>query len=213
MANPPAPIDDEQLQGALRNQVALLAMGKGPDGKPIECTASERLKAIEMLRSVPSRAASSRGGQGEETAPHHTRSDLRLLGQAIRHRWDIPEKVYKEAPEEMERIIKTGSLRERCSAATILAKMHEQNEGTHSTVEVGIGIATGEAVRDAMGAIGSDAGYQEYLRSGASDSDASAICEAGIGGDADALEAREASRRNGSGRNGRAAGRNGDPDG
>lgn len=156
------------------------------------------------------------GGKGDELGSdtRHRRRDLALINRAIRKGWKIPKEALKACPKIAFGIVKEGKTdREKTRAMEVLIKMKGQNEGTHSTVDVGIGIATGEAVRDAMGVIESDARYQEHLRSGAADSDASAICEAGLGGDADALEAREASRRNGSGGNGRAAGRNGDSDG
>ena len=56
-----------------------------------------------------------------------TRSDLRLLEQAIRNRWEIPESIYAAVPATLANILLKGTNREKLAAAKVFAEIVKQN--------------------------------------------------------------------------------------
>lgn len=64
----------------------------------------------------------------ELIADGHERRDLRTIGAAIRKQWLIPESLFTELGERLEKIITYGEPREQIQAARVLIAMHESNE-------------------------------------------------------------------------------------
>ena len=60
--------------------------------------------------------------------PPHVRAGLNLVGQAVRNQWDIPESVYKQLGARINRILKTGTPREKLAAAKVLLAMSAAND-------------------------------------------------------------------------------------
>lgn len=57
-----------------------------------------------------------------------SRSDLQMIGQAVRHRWHIPEQLYTALPMQLAALLAKGTPREKIAAAKVLAQIHGQNE-------------------------------------------------------------------------------------
>lgn len=57
------------------------------------------------------------------------RSDLRLIGRAIREGWKIPPQILEVLPAQVVKIFVSGDTgtREKLRAAEVLMKMHAQN--------------------------------------------------------------------------------------
>ena len=58
------------------------------------------------------------------------RSDVRMLEQAVRNRWQLPEQLYVALPTQMMRLLAHGTPREQIAAARVLALLHQANEET-----------------------------------------------------------------------------------
>jgi hypothetical protein len=56
-----------------------------------------------------------------------SRSDMRLVGQAIRHGWNIPPELMDKLPEAMARVVVEGKPRDKIGAAKVLVQMHAMN--------------------------------------------------------------------------------------
>ena len=59
-----------------------------------------------------------------------SRSDLRMMEQAVRQNWNIPDAIFKALPGVMAKILSDGSNREKVAAARVLAALHSQNQAT-----------------------------------------------------------------------------------
>jgi len=55
------------------------------------------------------------------------RSDMRMLEQAVRHRWELPASLYEALPLVLAKILSNGTAREQVAAARVLAQLHAQN--------------------------------------------------------------------------------------
>ena len=68
----------------------------------------------------------------------HSRADSIMAERAIRHKWNIPEATFEKLPQEVLGIFhkKAEGTRERLRAAELLIKMHGQNEGDKTEVNV-----------------------------------------------------------------------------
>ncbi len=66
---------------------------------------------------------------GQIISENRRRSDLRLLGRAIREGWKIPATALDSLPAEVITIIedKGSSTRDRLRAIEVMLKMHKQN--------------------------------------------------------------------------------------
>ena len=63
------------------------------------------------------------------TDAHHRRSDLRMIGMAIRRGWKIPETIMEQLPEVLANLAtKSEDDRTRIGAARVLVAMHGQNQ-------------------------------------------------------------------------------------
>jgi len=59
-----------------------------------------------------------------------SRSDLRMVEQAVRQNWSIPDAIFQALPGVMAQILSSGSNREKVAAARVLAALHSQNQAT-----------------------------------------------------------------------------------
>ena len=55
------------------------------------------------------------------------RSDVRMLEQAVRHRWQLPEQLYAALPNQMLKLLVNGTPREQIAAARVLAMIDAAN--------------------------------------------------------------------------------------
>ncbi len=105
---------------------------------------SRQSKEGRRARKLARKAAE--GGQGaEDRDPHklmgdagHSRADAQMVQQAIRHKWKIPESTFDKLPQEILGIFhkKKEGTRERLRAAELILKMHGQNEGQKTEINV-----------------------------------------------------------------------------
>lgn len=58
----------------------------------------------------------------------HIRAGLKLVEQAVRNQWHIPDVVYRQLGKRIARILKTGSPREQIAAARVLVAMSASND-------------------------------------------------------------------------------------
>lgn len=65
--------------------------------------------------------------QSELLSGQLSRSDMRLVGQAIRHGWNIPPELMDKLPEAMARVVVEGKPRDKIGAAKVLVQMHAMN--------------------------------------------------------------------------------------
>ena len=68
----------------------------------------------------------------------HSRADSIMAERAMRHKWNIPEATFEKLPQEVLGIFhkKAEGTRERLRAAELLIKMHGQNEGDKTEINV-----------------------------------------------------------------------------
>jgi len=64
------------------------------------------------------------------------RSDVRMLEQAVRNRWQLPEQLYVALPTQMMRLLAHGTPREQIAAARVLALLHQANEEAEHPAQV-----------------------------------------------------------------------------
>ena len=63
------------------------------------------------------------------TDPNKRRSDIRMLGMAIRKKWEIPEAIMDQLPKVLANlVVKAEDDRTRIGAARVLVAMHGQNQ-------------------------------------------------------------------------------------
>jgi hypothetical protein len=98
--------------------------------------------------------------------PHHRREDLRLLQQAIRNNWKIPEKVFEAFPAEVIKLAADTSLRprERLRAMEVMLRMHAQNEGATLNVVQPAAISQDDGADAARREMLADEHYHDYIR-------------------------------------------------
>ena len=65
-----------------------------------------------------------------------SRSDMQMIGQAVRHRWQIPEQLYSALPMQLAALLAKGTPREKIAAAKVLAQIHGQNEAADNPIQV-----------------------------------------------------------------------------
>ena len=56
-----------------------------------------------------------------------SRSDMQLIGQAVRKGWKIPENLMAGLPAALVKIVAEGKPRDKIAAARVLMKMQEAN--------------------------------------------------------------------------------------
>jgi hypothetical protein len=84
-------------------------------------------------------AAKSFGGQGGQLSPSldpaSQTSDTRILGQAVRQGWRLPEGIMERLPAAMFAVVtgKRTSHRNKIAAARVLVAMHGQNQADNPT--------------------------------------------------------------------------------
>ena len=78
--------------------------------------------------------------------------DARLIARAIRQKWDIPPAVFKKLPHQVLAIFekKKEGTRERLRAAELILKMHGQNEGEKTEINLSqqVAVVNGDAKAD-----------------------------------------------------------------
>ena len=78
--------------------------------------------------------------------------DARLIERAIRQKWDIPPAVFKKLPQQVLAIFekKKEGTRERLRAAELILKMHGQNEGEKTEINLSqqVAVVNGDAKAD-----------------------------------------------------------------
>jgi hypothetical protein len=78
--------------------------------------------------------------------------DARLIARAIRQKWDIPPAVFKKLPQQVLAIFekKKEGTRERLRAAELILKMHGQNEGEKTEINLSqqVAVVNGDAKAD-----------------------------------------------------------------
>lgn len=63
------------------------------------------------------------------TDPHNRRSDIRMIGMAIRRGWKIPEAIMDQLPKVLANlVVKSEDDRTKIGAARVLVAMHGQNQ-------------------------------------------------------------------------------------
>ena len=67
-------------------------------------------------------------GSHDDNLQPMSRSDLRMMEQAVRQNWNIPDAIFKALPGVMAKILSDGSNREKVAAARVLAALHSQNQ-------------------------------------------------------------------------------------
>ena len=99
----------------------------------------------EARRERKARAAADKNSGAVDRKPDalmgdvlHSRADSIMAERAIRHKWNIPEATFEKLPQEVLGIFhkKAEGTRERLRAAELLIKMHGQNEGDKTEVNV-----------------------------------------------------------------------------
>lgn len=106
-----------------------------------------------------------------------SRSDLKMIEQAIRNKWDINEKLFSSLPALAEGMAfdQDRGDRARCTAIRILMEMHKQNQDADSPqssdVYVNVGVAVDQA-REVHKQLVHDEDYLDYLRASTRDGDA-----------------------------------------
>ena len=74
------------------------------------------------------------------------------MQKAIRHQWNIPASVFEKLPKEVLEIFHTRKegTRERLRAAELILKMHGQNEGEKTEINLSqqVAVVNGDAKAD-----------------------------------------------------------------
>ena len=66
--------------------------------------------------------------QSELLSGQLSRSDMRMVGQAIRHGWNIPPELMDKLPEALGKIVMGGKPRDIVGAGRVLVAMHKANQ-------------------------------------------------------------------------------------
>jgi hypothetical protein len=59
-----------------------------------------------------------------------SRSDMQLIGQAVRKGWKIPDLLLDRLPAALAKIVTEGEPRHKIAAAKVLVQMHDSNSRT-----------------------------------------------------------------------------------
>ena len=71
-----------------------------------------------------------------------SRSDVRRIEQALRNRWELPQKLFEVLPGQMLKLLVHGTARDQIAAARVLVQLNAQNtqpqERAAPVVNVGV---------------------------------------------------------------------------
>jgi hypothetical protein len=56
-----------------------------------------------------------------------SRSDMQVIGQAVRKGWNIPDSILQRLPQALAKIVVEGKPRDKIGAARVLMQMHDSN--------------------------------------------------------------------------------------
>ena len=56
-----------------------------------------------------------------------SRSDVRRIEQALRNRWELPQRLFEVLPGQMMKLLVTGTARDQIAAARVLVQLNAQN--------------------------------------------------------------------------------------
>mgnify|MGYP003338111204 CR=1 FL=1 len=78
----------------------------------------------------------------DDTPTLMSRSDVRRIEQALRNRWELPQRLFEALPAAMMKLLVNGTARDQIAAARVLVQLNAQNtqpqERAAPVVNVGV---------------------------------------------------------------------------
>ena len=78
----------------------------------------------------------------DDTPALMSRSDVRRIEQALRNRWELPQRLFEALPAAMMKLLVNGTSRDQIAAARVLVQLNAQNtqpqERAAPVVNVGV---------------------------------------------------------------------------